>query len=189
MGDPRKGRKKYNSPGHPYQKARIENELVIIGKYGLRNKKELWKARTKLANYRSQARSLLGVDLEIRADREKLLIDKLNRLGIITVDTEIDDILSLEVETILKRRLQTQVLERGLAGTIYQARQLITHRHIMVNGRIMTSPSYIVPIELENEIAYASTSPFGDEAHSMNASLSRESTILEIPEKKILRRR
>ncbi|OLS22130.1 MAG: 30S ribosomal protein S4 [Candidatus Heimdallarchaeota archaeon LC_2] len=189
MGDPRKGRKKYTSPGHPYQKARLENELIIIGKYGLRNKKELWRARTKLANYRSQARSLLGLESDTRIEREKLLIDKLNRLGIISVETEIDDVLSLEVETILKRRLQTQVLEKGLAGTIYQARQLITHRHIMVQGRIMTSPSYIVPVASENDIAYASTSPFGDEAHTMNASLSRESTILEIPEKKIMRRR
>ena len=81
------------------------------------------------------------------------------------------------------------MLEKGLAGTIYQARQLITHRHIMVKGRIMTSPSYIVPIDFENEIKYAPTSAFAEEAHSMNASLSRESTILEIPEKKIVRRR
>ena len=76
MGDPGKNRKKFNSPGHPYQKARLENELIIIGKYGLRNKRELWRARTKLANYRSQARSLLGLELDIRVEREKLLINK-----------------------------------------------------------------------------------------------------------------
>lgn len=189
MGDPGKRRKQYKSPGHPYQKARLENELILVGKYGLRNKKELWKTRTQLGNYRSQARSLLGLELEERVVKEKLLIDKLSKLGFIAVETETDDILGLEVETVLRRRLQTLVLEKGLAGTIYQARQLITHRHIAVDGRVMTTPGYIVPVTLEENIAYASGSPFNDESHSMNASLSRESTIIEIPEKKVSFRR
>ncbi|MHA2099939.1 MAG: 30S ribosomal protein S4 [Candidatus Kariarchaeaceae archaeon] len=189
MGDPRKGRKKFNSPGHPYQKARLESELILIGKYGLRNKKELWKARTQLGNYRSQARSLLGVELELRTAREQLLIDKLRKLGIVSVETETDDVLGLEVEAILTRRLQTLVLEKGLAGTIYQARQLITHRHIAVDGKVMTAPGYIVPVALEDLITYSNGSAFNDETHSMNASLSRESTIVVIPEKRVVGRR
>jgi small subunit ribosomal protein S4 len=189
MGDPRTPKKKYNSPGHPYQKARLESELILVGKYGLRNKKELWKARTQLGKYRSQARSLLGLELEERVGKEKILIDKLRRLGLISVETETDDILALEVETVLKRRLQTLVLDKGFAGTIHQARQLIAHRHIAVNGRVMTAPGYIVPVNLEDQIEYSVTSPFNDESHSMNASLSRESTIVEIPEKKEFRRR
>ena len=127
--------------------------------------------------------------MEERVIREKILIDKLTNLGFIAVDTEVDDILGLEVETVLRRRLQTLVLEKGLAGTIYQARQLITHRHIAIDGRVMTAPAYIVPVKLEEKITYAVGSPFNDESHSMNASLSRESTIVVIPEKKVSFRR
>lgn len=184
MGDPKRSRKQYSSPGHPYDKARIESELIIIGKYGLRNKREIYRARTKLGNYRAQARSLLALEQEERIAKEAILIQKLSKLGIVGEDTTTDDVLGLEIERILKRRLQTLVLEKGYAGTIHQARQLIAHRHIAVDGRIMTSPSYLVPISLESSIGYANDSPFSDSAHPMYASLSRESTIVEIPEKK-----
>lgn len=189
MGDPSRNRKKFNSPGHPYQRTRLESELVLVGKYGLRNKRELWRARTKLRNYRAQARSLLALEEEQRKQLEQFLIEKLVKLGVITVDTDTDDILGLEVESILKRRLQTRILEKGLAGTIHQARQLITHRHIAVSGRIMTSPSYIVRVAEDDEITYSATSPFNKTDHPMMTSLSREVGILEIPEKRSVRRR
>lgn len=183
MGDPSKRRKKFTSPNHPYQKERIESELIIIGKYGLRNKRELWRAFTKLGNYRSQARSLLALDKEEREKREKILIDKLMKLGMVTEGITSDDILGLDVEIILNRRLQTLVLKKGLAGTIHQARQLIVHRHIAVNGRIMTVPGYIVSLENEDLISYAPNSPFNDENHPMSASLQREADIVELPKK------
>jgi len=190
MGDPRRNRKKFSSPGHPYQQARLESELIIVGKYGLRNKRELWRARTKIGNYRSQARSLLALETEERYAKEKLLITKLQKLGIISEGTETDDILGLDIEQYLKRRLQTLVLEKGFAGTIHQARQLITHRHIAINGRVMTSPGYIVPVKLEDSISYSVSSPFNQDDHPMKGSLSRESSIVEIPEeKKVVRRR
>ena len=184
MGDPKRSRKRYNSPGHPYQKPRLESELVFVGRYGLRNKRELWRARTQLAKYRAQARSLLALDQEERDEREKVLIDKLVRLGIVQEGTPSDDILALEVEVILKRRLQTMVLERGFAGTIHQARQLITHRHISINNRIMTSPGYIVPVKEEDIIAYAAGSPFVDEGHPMKTSLGKQVGLVEIPERR-----
>ncbi|MHA2091064.1 MAG: 30S ribosomal protein S4 [Candidatus Kariarchaeaceae archaeon] len=190
MGDPKRSRKKFNSPGHPYQKERLEAELILVGKYGLRNKRELWRTRTKLGNFRKQARELLALEEEERKEQELILVGKLRKFGIIDEETHSDDILGLELETILKRRLQTLVLENGLAGTIHQARQLITHRHIMINGRIMTSPAYLVPVDLESTIEYARTSPFVAPDHPMNPSLSRQSSIVEIPvEKKGERRR
>ena len=73
MGDPRRRRKKYNSPGHPYQKPRLESELVLVGRYGLRNKRELWKARTRMGNYRAQARSILALEAEEREEAEEEL--------------------------------------------------------------------------------------------------------------------
>ena len=116
MGDPRKRRKQYNSPGHPYQKPRIEAELVLVGRYGLRNKRELWKARTLMGKFRAQARSILALQEEEREVQENLLISKLSRLGIVQEGTTSDEILGMEVEAILKRRLQTLVVENGLAN-------------------------------------------------------------------------
>ncbi|MCY3411444.1 MAG: 30S ribosomal protein S4 [Candidatus Heimdallarchaeota archaeon] len=184
MGDPRKGRKQWHSPGHPYQKPRLETELVTVGRYGLRNKRELWKARTQLGKYRAQARALLALEAEERAEREQILLGKLTRLGIVTEGTPSDEILALEVEVILKRRLQTLVLEKGFAGTIHQARQLIAHRHIAINGRILTSPGYMVPVNEEDSISYSENSPFIAEDHPMKQSLSRDVGLIELPERR-----
>ena len=181
MGDPRRRRKNYNSPGHPYQKPRIESELVLVGRYGLRNKRELWKAFTRMGSLRAQARSILALEAEERAEQEAILIDKLVRLGIVEEGTTSDEVLGMEVEAILNRRLQTQVLEQGLASTIHQARQLIAHRHIAINGRILTSPSYLVPIREENQIGYAPTSPFFENHPTVKDSMSRDLGLVELP--------
>ncbi len=39
MGQPRKSRKKYNTPPHPWNAERIKNENKLMTKYGLKNKK------------------------------------------------------------------------------------------------------------------------------------------------------
>jgi small subunit ribosomal protein S4 len=189
MGDPKKRKKRYNSPGHPYQKPRLESELLIVGKYGLRNKKELWKARTQLGNYRAQARSFLALADDERFEHESILINKLVRLGIIEDGTPSDEILGLGVDVILKRRLQTLVVEKGLAGTIHQARQLIAHRHIAINEKIITAPGYLVPVSKENQIGYAPTSPFNEEGHPMKISLSRGAGLIDITERRITNER
>ncbi len=167
MGDPKRSRKKYTTPGHPYQKARLESELVLMGKYGLRNKREIWRARTKLGTYRKQARELLALEPEEREIRGKVILDKLIKLGILSEGATTDDILALDVEDFLKRRLQTRVYELGFAKTIYQARQLITHRHIMYDGHIINVPGFLVPKHMEKTIQYAPHSPFNDPNHPM----------------------
>ncbi|MDP7610203.1 MAG: 30S ribosomal protein S4, partial [Candidatus Woesearchaeota archaeon] len=43
MGDPKKQRKKYSKPSHPWQTERIEVEKVLMKEYGLKNKKEIWR--------------------------------------------------------------------------------------------------------------------------------------------------
>ena len=144
MGDPKKPRKKYETPSHPWQKDRLIEELRLVGQYGLRNKRELWKFKTMLSEIRGRARQLLAVPPEERRAQEKALIRRLYEIGILDENATLDDILSLTVEDLLKRRLQTVVYELGLARTIHQARQMIVHRHITVNGRVVTSPSYIV---------------------------------------------
>ena len=42
----------------------------------------------------------------------------------------------------LERRLDALVMRAGLARTIYQARQMVVHGHIEVNGRKVDKPSY-----------------------------------------------
>ena len=161
MGDPKKSRKKWEGPSHPWIKLNLEREQVLIGKYGLRNKRELWLAETVIRKFRHQARSLLALPPSERTAREKQLVQKLYKLGIIEKENAtIDDVLGLTEENYLERRLQTIVFKKGLALTIYQARQLITHGHIAIGGRRVTSPGYIVSKEEENLIDYYPTSPF-----------------------------
>ena len=50
----------YETPNHPYQGERIATESGLVGKYGLKNKEELWKAQSELRNMRREARKLLG---------------------------------------------------------------------------------------------------------------------------------
>ncbi len=160
MGDPRKPRKKWMSPGHPWRKERLEAELKLLGQYGLRNKREIWIAQTIVRKFRHQARSLLAAPKEVREQAEKALLRRLYNLGLLPENATLDDVLRLTVEDLLERRLQTIVYKKGLARTIYQARQLIVHGHIAIAGRRVTSPGYLVSRSEEDLIDYAPTSPF-----------------------------
>jgi len=173
MGYPGKKRKSYETPRHPWQEARMAAEVQLIKAYGLRNKREVWKAASMLRMYRSEARILLanvaggqGVELEghLKTQSDEIL-SKLIRYGILKQDSDIDGILSLKTENILERRLQTQVLRLGLARTVVQARQFITHGHIAVNGRKVTIPGMLVSKGDEMHIRYYGNSPLMSEAH------------------------
>ncbi len=164
MGDPRKPRKKWEGPRHPWRKEVLEEELRLLGTYGLRNKRELWIASTIIRKFRHQARSLLAAPAEVRAEAERALLRRLYHLGLLPENATLEDILSLKAEDLLERRLQTIVYKKGLARTIYQARQLIVHGHIAIAGRRVTSPGYIVSREEEELIDYTPTSPFKKKA-------------------------
>lgn len=159
MGDPRRLKKKFKKPKQPFEKERLMEELEFLGKYGLRNKREYWKSRTILGNWRNIARQSRKLSKEKAAEVQQDLIRKLNRLGIIGAGAEFEDVLLLTVEDVLKRRLQTLVYEKGLASTIYQARQYITHGHIQVGGKKIDAPSYIVKKDEEELIDFAPNSP------------------------------
>ena len=58
MGDQKFQRKSYSTPRHPWEKDRIDYEREIVIKYGLKNKRELWKAEAILSSFRAQARTL-----------------------------------------------------------------------------------------------------------------------------------
>jgi len=192
MGYPGKKRKNYETPKHPWQEARIAAEVQLVKAYGLRNKKEVWIAASMLRMFRSEARTLLanvasgqeeGLEGHLKTQSEEIL-SKLIRYGIIKPKSEIDDILSLKTENILERRLQTQVVRLGLARTVIQARQFITHGHIAVNGRKATIPGMLVSKEEEMHIGYYETSPFMSESHperpvQVASSLADKTTTLK----------
>jgi len=167
MGDPKKPRKRYETPSHPYRMDRLQSELDLVGRYGLRNKREVWRARSILGRWRAQARAMLALEEEERVVKERILIHKMARYGILPEGSTFEAVLSLDVEDVLKRRLQTIVYEKGLARTPHQARQMIVHRHIMVGDHLVTSPSYLVTIDEEDKIRYAPKSPYNREDHPM----------------------
>jgi len=138
--------KKYSRPKRPFDKSRIEEEAGIIKEYGLKNKREIWKAEAKIKTIREKAKKLVGAD-------EKDIQDVLNRLNKIGLDVHsIADVLSLDKKDYLNRRLQTIVAKKGLVSTPKTARQMITHKKVMVDGKIVNIPSKIIPVELENKI-------------------------------------
>ncbi|MEM1676995.1 MAG: 30S ribosomal protein S4, partial [Nitrososphaerota archaeon] len=144
MGDPKRQRKQYETPRHPWKADRLAAELQLIGEYGLRNKRELWRAETILRKIRAQARALFVLTGEKRISEERKLIQRLHKMGLVDEDATADDVLKLTVRDILERRLQTMVYKLGYAKTIHQARQLITHGHVYVRDMKIRSPSYHV---------------------------------------------
>ena len=158
MGDPRKTRKKYQTPAHPWQKDRLDSETEINKKYALGNKKEIWKMVSKLKNFKEQAKKLESLATEQAKKEKEFLVKKLKSLALIKPEDNIEAVLTLTVDNILDRRLQTIVLKVGLARSMKQARQFITHGHITISGKVITSPSYLVLESEEAKIGFKSTS-------------------------------
>jgi small subunit ribosomal protein S4 len=176
MGDPKKQRKKYETPRFPWRTDTLQAELKLLGQYGLRNKRELWRHETTLSRFREIARTLLGESAEQRRKPEKQLLDRLNRIGILPETAVLDDVLDLTIDDILVRRLQTIVFNKGLTQSIHQARQLINHGHITIHGQRTTSPSYLVLKDEEATVAYTPTSRLANPDHPLRRSLQAEET-------------
>lgn len=165
MGDPRRLKKKYHKPRHPWQKSRIEEEAVLMKEYGLKNKRELWKMSSHIAAFKQQAKALIA-RRGLQADKEKVaFIERLKRLNLIKDDASVDEVLDLTTRDILEHRLQTVVHRKGLAKTSDQARQFIVHRHITIHGQRINVPSYLVKKGEETEIMFDPQSPLTDPDH------------------------
>jgi small subunit ribosomal protein S4 len=144
MGDPKKPRKKFSRPKSPWRSDQLAQELYMLGAYGLRNKRELWRAQTLLSSTRKQARTLLAATEEVRLREEKKLLTSLEKRGLVRDGAILDDILNLTIEDVLMRRLQTMVFKKGLATSPLHSRQLIVHGHVMLGANRVTIPGYYV---------------------------------------------
>lgn len=144
----RKQHKRYSRPRKKYDKKRIDEENELIIKYGLKNKKELWKAGSYIERLRGHAKDLLVASEE----EQKMFLNKLANLGLIEKNSRLDDVLALNSINLLERRLQTILLRKNLSKTIKESRQMIVHKRVIVNENIVNVPSYIVPRDIENKI-------------------------------------
>ena len=180
MGDPKKQRKKYDTPRFRWRKDILQEELKLIGQYGLRNKHELWRHKTMLSNARGIARSLIGKTPEERTKMENELLTSLKKRGVLDETAVLDNVLDLSIEDLLERRLQTIVFRKGLTRTIFQSRQLITHGHVNIGNRRVTVPSYLVSKEEENQVVYSPQSALANETHPLRQALTIEAKQPEI---------
>jgi len=130
----------------------LNAELYVMGSYGLRNKRELWKAQTEVARIRNQARALLALSTEARSEKEMRLLNFLNRLGLVKEGASLDDILNLKLEDLLERRLQTIVMKKVSTKSPYQARQIVSHGHVSIGNRKVNIPGYLVRTAEEGQI-------------------------------------
>ena len=164
-GAPIKYTKTYTTPRRPFEKERLDQELKLLGEFGLRNKREVWRVKYTLAKIRKGARELLTLDEKDprRLFEGNAMLRRLVRYGILAEDRmKLDYVLGLKVEDFLERRLQTQVFKLGLAKSVHHARVLIRQRHIRVRKQIVNIPSFNVRLDSQKHIDFAVNSPYSN---------------------------
>ena len=145
----KKLKKTYDTPNTGWNEERMEREEGLMEDYGLKNKKELYKAQSNLRSFRRQARKLVAEEDE---EAEQEIIERANDLGLIRGNAGLEALLTLNITDILDRRIQSAVERKGYADTINHARQLVTHGHIYVDGERVTAPGYLLTQEEEKEL-------------------------------------
>ena len=148
-----KKHKIYSRPRKPFDKERFAEEAVIIKDYGLKNKREIWKIEAAVKSMRHKAKDAISAGPE----KQKDLFIQLQKRGF-NVNT-ISEILSLMKKDVLERRLQTILVRKNLAQSMKAARQMIVHKKVYVDGRMINAPSYIVFKEEENKINIKASKP------------------------------
>jgi len=156
--------KTYTTPRRPFEKERLDQELKLIGEFGLRNKREVWRVKYVVTKIRTAARELLTLDEKDprRLFEGNALLRRLVRIGVLDESKmKLDYVLSLRTDDFLERRLQTQVFKLGLAKSIHHARVLIRQRHIRVRKQVVNIPSFVVRLDSQKHIDFSLKSPLG----------------------------
>jgi len=160
------------TPRRPYEKERLDAELKLVGEYGLRCKREIWRCQYALAKIRKAARVLLTLDAKDpkRIFEGAALLRRMNRYGLLgEEELELDFVLQLTTQKLLERRLQTKVYKQGLAKSIHHARVLIKQRHIRVGSQVVDVAGFGVRTSSEKHIDFAVNSPYGQGPPGRNA--------------------
>jgi len=147
MGDIKRKRKLFSRPKKLFDRARMDEENILVKRYGLKNKREIWKAKTAVSKLRRRAKTLIGADMK----EQQKFFDKLNKVGMNV--TDVSDVLALTEENLFERRLQTMLFKKKLANTVKGARQLIVHKNVLVDGKVVNIPSFVVTLDLEDKLA------------------------------------
>ncbi len=177
MGEPKFSRPRTQTPTHPWKQARIDEEHDLKERYGLKKvggMREIWREKSALRRHRNQAMKLIGrVDsTEGHYSKEKeQLLNSLTKKGLLQSGADVGDVLEINVEHMLSRRLQSVVYYKGLAPSMRAARNLIVHGHICIGDQRMTVPGYHVLKEEEDSLRYSENSPFLDPEHPFRKEL------------------
>jgi small subunit ribosomal protein S9e len=156
--------KTFKKPRRPFEKERLDAELKVVGEFGLRNKRELWRVQMVLSKMRARARDLLTLDDKDarRLFEGEALLRRMYKYGFLQEEqNKLDYVLALTPSDVLERRLQTLVFKLGLAKSIHHARVLIRQRHIRVGKQIVNVPSFLVRVDSQKHVDFALNSPFG----------------------------
>lgn len=156
-------KKTSKTPRKPFDKDRLLAELKIVGAYGLRNKREVWRVQLTLAKLRKAARELLTLPENDprRTFEGDALIRRIVKLGLLKEgERKLDYVLGLTLDQFMERRLQTVVVQKNLAKSVHHARVLIRQRHIAVGKQMVNIPSFMVRTSSQNYINYAASSVF-----------------------------
>ncbi len=174
MGDPRKTRKTYTTPEHPWRRERLDAEKEVKVAYGLKNKTEIYKMESFLRNAKSQLKKLASQSSAQAEKEREQIISKLKRLNLVGQDASMDTVLSLEIKNVLERRLQSIVFKKGLASSMKQARQFIIHSHIAIGDKKVTSPSYLVSGNEEHMVSFDQSSALSKEDHPERLAANKD---------------
>lgn len=153
MGAPRRNRRKYQKPKDIWNLQRIHEDNELKDEYGLKNMKELWRVQSRISGIRGTVRELLS-GRAVNPLVEKSILANLSRYGVISSTSTLDNVLDMKDNAFLERRLQSVVFRRGLARSMRQARQLIVHGFISIEGRKVDRPGYMVSPTEESLIGY-----------------------------------
>ena len=177
MGEPKFSRPRTQTPTHPWKQARIDEEHDLKQRYGLKKvggMREIWREKSALRRHRNQAMKLIGrvdsTEGHYAKEKEQLL-DSLTKKGLLQTGADVGDVLEINVEHMLSRRLQSVVYYKGLAPSMRAARNLIVHGHICIGDQRMTVPGYHVLKEEEDSLQYSENSPFIDPEHPFRKEL------------------